>query len=192
MQAPLIREPFSIGICVRYDDAIYTLAFVRFKKNGDVILSQHIGDYQRLENGTKFDPHVTYHGGGGIHHLASHGRHHLTRVKQPLGSSFSGWENLIVQSFGRDTARSLGHPCKGYDRCVHFDAADIELREEWLQDSQGTIHNQIPTACFQIDLVEPKEADLIKDPTLTVQTIVRQELIKDTFPWCLITIMAQT
>jgi hypothetical protein len=52
-------NPTSVGICVRYATGTFTLAFIEFKKNGDVILSQHYGDYQKLDNGTKFNPHVT-------------------------------------------------------------------------------------------------------------------------------------
>src|SRR5713101_1999516 len=49
-------KPISVGICVQYGGDVFTLAFVFFIPNGDVILSQHYGNYQRLGNGTEFKP----------------------------------------------------------------------------------------------------------------------------------------
>src|SRR5438046_3101170 len=108
-------KPYVIGICVRYDDGkIYTLEFVRFKANGDLIMSQPTGDYAKLGNGKKFDPHVTYHRDGTFH-AVSYGNHEHRKKRQPLDASFSGFENLLIQPFGHYYAPSHGYLCDGFD-----------------------------------------------------------------------------
>src|SRR5207249_6742959 len=164
-------KPISVGICVQYGSDVFTLAFVLFKSNGDVILSQHYDDYQRLENKTKFDPHVTYHADG-TYHVAHYkgnpmdGGYAVNQKRQPLTPFFKGFESLVSQSFGRNNAQILGRPCSGYDHVVSVDSEAIDDR----------------STSFEIDLLEPgfDPATIRMGPN---ENIVHQELIKDTFPW---------
>jgi hypothetical protein len=52
------RTPIRVGICVRYTTGTFTLAFIEFKESGDVILSQHYGDYQKLPDQLQIDEGV--------------------------------------------------------------------------------------------------------------------------------------
>ncbi len=170
------RKPIRIGSCVRYADGTFTLAFIEFKKNGDVILSQHYGDYQQLDNGTKFNPHVTYHADGTYHvaHFKGNpadGGYAVNQKRQSLNSSFRGFETLVHQGFGTNNAKILGRVCSGHDHVVTVDSDAVDDR----------------STSFEVDLLEPgfDPATIRIGPN---ENIIRQELIKDTFPWCLVTI----
>ena len=76
------KKTYSIGICIQYDEGVYTLAVIRFKKKNDVIIYQHIGNYMALKNKKKWDPHVTYHGKKGLHHVKSYNEPFLSKNKQ--------------------------------------------------------------------------------------------------------------
>src|SRR5215469_5408368 len=88
-------KPYKIGIGVRYGNDLFTLAFVIFKPNGDVVLSQHHGDYNKLDDGTKWNPHITYHASGRLNFAAHKGNRvdgGYSRVEQrePLVPEFKG------------------------------------------------------------------------------------------------------
>ena len=55
---------YNIGICVLYPEGEFTLAGIRFAENGDVVVWMPVGDENQLRDGTKHDPHVTYHADG--------------------------------------------------------------------------------------------------------------------------------
>lgn len=182
--------PFSIGLCISYDQVIYTLAFVTFKKNGDVVISQPVANYHGLNDGTKFNPHVTYHANG-IYHLVAYQNHHNRKTRQALGPQFSGRECLIIQAFSRDSAKQFGHTCKNYDKSIILANTDIDFKEERIQDRLGEIRTTPPTASFQVDLIEPgsNNHNLVHDAVIDTSKIIKQDLIRDSYPWCLVTIM---
>jgi hypothetical protein len=190
------RSLIRVGVCIRYTTGTLTLAFIEFKKSGDVVVSQHYGDYQKLDDGTKFNPHVTYHADGTYHVAHYKGNpvdrgYPVNQKRQPLSSSFKGFETLVNQAFGRDDAKKLGRACSGYDFPVIINADSIEDRSDTIKDSLGEHTTQLATTSFCVDLLEPG-----LDPAgVTIgppnEELVYRELIKDTFPWCLITIHRQ-
>jgi len=182
------KKSYSIGICLQYDEELYTLAVIRFKQNNDVIIYQPIGHHGRLKNNTNWDTHVTYHGEVGLHHLVSYDKHFLSKNKQKLDSSFSGRENLIVQSFGRDYAKNLKCLCKGFDTCININAEEIKEKVGIVCDHMGKVKTPLPTAFFQVDLIEPNSPDLIDNAVFNAKKLIEQKLIKDSFPWCLVSI----
>jgi hypothetical protein len=188
--------PIRVGICVQYTTGTFTLAFVIFKPNGDVILSQHYGDYQKLDDGTKFDPHVTYHADGTYHVAHYKGNpvdsgYVVNQKRQTLSSSFKGFETLVDQAFGRDYAKKFGRPCSGCDFPIIISADSIEDRSDTMKDSLGEHTIQLATASFRVDLLEPgldPARVMIGPPN---EELLYRELIKDTFAWCLVTIHRQ-
>lgn len=182
------KKTYSAGICIQYDEEAYTLAVVRFKKNNDVIIYHPIGNHGKLKNKTSWDPHVTYHGEIGLHHVVSYNKHLLPKNKQKLDSSFSGRENLIVQAFGRDYAKHLKYVCKGFDTCIHIRAEDLKYKVDTVCDHMGEVETPLPTAFFQVDLIEPNRLDLTENAVFKANKIIEQKLIKDSFPWCLVSI----
>src|SRR6266705_669767 len=105
---------YSVGICVRYDDGVYTLAAVRFGSNRDIVIWRPVGNRGKAGK-RKWDPHDTYHGSVGIQHVVSYGQHLLKKGAQVVNSSFAGRECLPVQAFGRDDARRWDQKCRGFN-----------------------------------------------------------------------------
>lgn len=182
------KKTYSIGICVQYDEDVYTLAVIRFKQNNDVIIYQPIGNHGKLKNKTSFNPHVTYHGKVGLHHIVSYNKHFLPKNKQKLDSSFSGRENLIIQSFGRDYAKYYKYVCKGFDTCININAEELKDKVDIVCDHMGEVKTPLPTAFFQVDLIEPNRHDLTENAVFKANKLIEQKLIKDSFPWCLVSI----
>lgn len=173
---------------MRYPEGVYTLGGVRFS-NADVVVWTPTGDIHRLKSGKKWDPHFTYHGAGESSHSVSYGRYYHERVRQPLEATFSGFEPLLVQGFGREYARSWGRPCKGFDRCLTIESSAISEKIDVIEDHLGEVKTSLPTAYFAVDLVEAHRIGLAKAEAGKVHaSIIMQDLIKDTIPWCLVTI----
>lgn len=181
----------EIGICINYGDKIYTLATVTFKQNLDIILWQPYGDIYNLGGSKKFDPHVTYHGKDGVHHIVAYSSHSFQRTKQRIDANFVGKENIISQAFGRDYAKKLGQVCKNSHPHIQVDSISIKEKVDVIRDHLGEVKSQLPTASFQIDLIEPNRKDLLGHVVLDSQRVIKQKLFTVSFPWCLITIFEQ-
>src|SRR2546427_11469018 len=107
--------PIRVGIWVRFATGSFTLAFINFKKSGDVVLSQHYGDYQKLDDGTKFNPHVTYHADGTYHVAHYKGNpvdrgYPVNQKRQPLSSSFRDLKLLSTKPLAEMMLRSWDVP----------------------------------------------------------------------------------
>ena len=192
--------PYRIGICTDYDDSeAFTVACVEFNVKGDVIVWSPTGDDHALRDGTKWNPHVTYHVDGEYHlasytrahHLPRHVRYPHERKRQPLDDSFSGSENLVIQGYSPDFAEGYGRCCTGFDSTLVTNARSFEHRVDVISDHLGTMETPLPTASFQVDLVEPNRHELIKLAVLEPDRIIAQVLVQATFPWCLVTILRQ-
>jgi hypothetical protein len=162
----------SIGICTAYGADHFTTAFLLFKDNGDVVVTQHLGAAHALDDGTKWNPHVTYHADG-TYHVASYDRYFRDEQPQALDSNFKGYEFLIRQSFGRYYARSLGRRCS-YDDVICVSVDDLPDRVDAMEDAQGRVESHAALSTFQIDLVEPHTHAPDADQT---------------FPWWRVTIL---
>ncbi len=182
------NKTYSAGICIQYDEMVCTLAVIRFKKNNDVIIYYPFGNHRKLKNKTSWNPHVTYHGEIGLHHVVSYNTHFHPKNIQKLNSSFRGRENLIVQAFGRDYAKDLKYVCKGFDTCIHIRAEEIKYKVDIVCDHIGEVETPLPTAFFQVDLIEPNRIELIENAVFKANNIIEQKLIKDSFPWCLVSV----
>jgi hypothetical protein len=99
------------------------------------------------------------------------GGYAVNQKRQPLDPSFKGFETLVHQGFGKNNAQILGRICSGYDHVVTVDSDALD---------------DLSTS-FEVDLLEPgfDPATIRMGPN---ENIAHQELIKDTFPWCLVTI----
>lgn len=167
----MLPTSYRIGICVQYADGLYTLAGIEFKKNRDVVVWMPAGIGHQLSDGTKHDPHATYHADG-TYHLATYAnarrlpydlRHPMERQRQALDSGFSGSENLTVWGFGREDAKPRKHNCSGFDECVTLDFYTIEpIRVETFVDDLGEYTRPVgaSSAVFEVDLIEPGRYDL--------------------------------
>ena len=82
----------------------------------------------------------------------------------------------------------FGRFCKGFDTCIILNAKNIEDKEDMICDHLGEIKTKLPSAFFQVDLIEPNRPELAQNAVLGAQKIIEQKLIKDSFPWCLVTI----
>lgn len=178
----------EIGICISYEKTIYTLATVIFKHKGDVVLCQPYKDYFKLSSEKKFDPHVTYHGKEGVHHFVSYGNHMYRKNKQKINKQFSGMENLIHQGFGRDYAKKLGQMCNESHEHILINSSLIKDKVDLIQDQLGEIRTQLPTASFQVEMIEPDRYDLVKEVLKSSQRIIKKKLFTNSFPWCLIVV----
>jgi len=180
-------QTFHIGICVKYAQGTYTLAGVRFSHSG-VFLWTPTGGQHRLRSGKNWDPHFSYHPGR-ISHLVSYGEYRYERVRQALGATFSGFEPLVVQGFGREDARSTGRPCEGFDACLAVEADVITEKEDVVVDHMGTVKTPLPTAYLAVDLVEAcQDGPAIAQARNFHRSVIRQALITDALPWCLLTV----
>ena len=186
---------------MQYGIELFALAVIRFNNKGDVILYQSYEDHYKLKNGTKFDPHVTYHADGTYHVAHYKGNpidkgYLVNRKRQPLSSSFKGIENLIVQGFQKHHAKILGDHCKNYDRIITINADDIGEKVEALRDNLGEFETHYILSSFQVDLLEPGfDPSIIPRPEDLLRSeherVLVSELIKETLPWCLITVRTQ-
>jgi hypothetical protein len=67
-------------------------------------------------------------------------------------------------------------------------AADIQDKVDTIKDHLGEITTHLPTASFQVDLIEPNRPELVSGAVPDTKRIIAQQLFRDTFPWCLITV----
>ena len=142
---PLLLTSHKIGICVQYTDGVYTLAGITFDK-GQIVAWMPVADEHKLSDGTKHDPHATYHSDGkfqlrsypNAHRLAHSIRFPIEQDRQPINSTFTESENLIVWGFNREDAKSRGYQGTGFDECVVVDADAIQPTQvETLVDDLG-------------------------------------------------------
>ena len=191
---------YNIGICVQYPEGEFTLAGVRFAGNGDIVVWMPVGDAKQLIDGTKHNPHVTYHGDG-LYHLATYAgarrlprnvRYPMERQRQEPSDSFIGDENVILWGFDKEDALDRHHVCENFDECILVDAELIEPIEwETLVDSLGEIKSpkMVGRATLQVDLIEPGRHDLHHGLVVNPERILVEKLIDATAPWCMITIL---
>lgn len=191
--------PYQIGICVQYSDGLYTLAGIQFN-NDMVVVWMPTGNEHQLSDGTKHNPHATYHGDG-IRHLASysksgkldrHVRYPFERQLQPLSTEFRESENVTAWGFGREDAQLRGHNSTIFDDCLVVDADQIEpTGQVTLTDSIGEFTSSTgPHGAFQVDLIAPGRHDLRYHLVPSPEKILAEKLIESTFPWCMITVYA--
>ena len=162
--------PYRIAIRVQYEDSIYTLAGIDFTKVGDVVAWMPTGDEHRLSDGTKHDPHATYHSNGkfqirsypSTNRLARSIRFPVEQERQSINSTFTESEVLIMWGFKREDAMSRGYQATDFDECVVVDADAIQpTRVETLVDDLGEFSSWAGgNATFQVDLIEPGRHDL--------------------------------
>lgn len=93
-----------------------------------------------------------------------------------------------MQGFTREFAKGFGHVHGGFDTSIIIGSEDIREEYEVMTDPLGEVKTLLSTACFQVDLLEPNRYDLVPRTVANSARIIRRELIKETFPWCLITI----
>ncbi|MGB2695724.1 MAG: hypothetical protein WBD55_11150 [Dehalococcoidia bacterium] len=179
-----LYRDMQIGICVDYGGEIYALANIEAKANKDIVVWQNTGKHHQLRSGKKWDPHVTYHGKTGTYHVDAYklarrrgDPYPVEQTKQPLDSTFSGFENIVVQSFARDDARKWGSSCDGSHRHVLVSAAGLAEKCDVMEDRFGEVKTQLPTAAFQIDILEPKRPDIIAQLVSGRSEIICQELV---------------
>jgi len=188
---------YYIGICVQYSEGLYTLAGVRFS-NDMVVVWMPTGDEHRLSDGTKHNPHATYHGDG-VRHLASYAssgklskemKYPFERQLQRLDSEFRKSENVTVWGFGREDAQLRGHQSIDFDDLIVINAEQIEpTGQVTLRDSLGEFTSSTgPHGTFQVDLIEPGRYDLRYSLVPDSRKVLGEKLIEATFPWCMITI----
>ena len=178
-----------IEICVDYGRETFTLATVRIGED-DIVVYFDSGHLHELRSGKKWDPHATYHGESGVSHEVSYGAHYEERIKQPLNSNFSGWENVRVQGFAPDAAQKIGRRCEASREHIVVRRDQLKEKYDLITDRFGDVRTQMPTASFQIDLIEPNRADLIPAVTPERSRVIVQKLIDDTSPWLLISVLA--
>ncbi len=189
---------YSIGICTRYPEGTYTLEMIQFDERQGVIAAAPVGDYQQLKSGAKWDPHVTYHIDG-EHHLVTYSaarylpdriRYPHRRKKQALDDCFKEFEFFELRGFTQSFAKSFKHQCNGFDAKVIIASEDLPEEEfDEMTDELGTFRSiKNINLSLQVDLLQPQRYDLVGKTLPNPKRIIHEQLIEQTFPWCLITI----
>lgn len=85
-------------------------------------------------------------------------------------------------------AKYYKYVCKGFDTCININAKELKDKVDIVCDHMGEVKTPLPTAFFQVDLIEPNRHDLTENAVFKANKLIEQKLIKDSFPWCLVSI----
>ena len=129
---------------------------------------------------------MTYHLDGEYHLVT----YPSSQKKQALDSAFSEFEFLEQRSFTRSFAESFKHQCTGFDTTVVIDSQGLPEEEfDEITDGLGTFRSiKNINLSLQVDLLQPQRYDLVGKTLPNPKRIIHEQLIEQTFPWCLITI----
>jgi len=147
------------AVAVREDSDLWLTLWVRRSQKGEYFVMVPRGDRD-------WDAHISYHLDG-TRHAKSFGRTHHPQKFQPLTGAFRGAVNLGTHK--GHFPKSVGAVCDP----TAFNGV-VEVAPGVLGGRDGAVI---------VDLVEPG-----CEPLLVPDTIIRQEIFRDTLPWIVIRI----
>ncbi len=147
------------AVAIREDSDLWLTLWVRRSQKGEFFVMVPRGDRD-------WDAHTSYHLDG-TRHAKSFGRAHHSQKFQPLTGAFRGAVNL--GTYKGHSPKSVGAVCDP----TAFNGV-VEVAPGVLGGRDGAVI---------VDLVEPG-----CEPLLVPDTIVQQEIFRDTLPWIVIRI----